>query len=39
MCNTLTKIDQKNIKKIKYYKKKCIKYAPKELKDSINNKY
>ena len=39
MCNTLHKIDKSNIKKIKYYKKKCIKYAPKGLKDSINDKY
>ena len=39
MCNTLTKIEKTNIKKIKYYKRKCIKYAPKELKESINNKY
>ena len=39
MCTTLTKMDKKNIKKIKYYKKKCIKYAPRELKESISNKY
>lgn len=39
MCNTLTKMDKTNLKKIKYYKKKCIKYAPKELKDSINDKF
>lgn len=39
MCNTLSKMDEKNLKKIKYYKKKCIKYAPKELKKSISEKY
>lgn len=39
MCTTLTKIDKNNIRKIKYYKKKCIKYAPRELKESISNKY
>ena len=39
MCNTLTKMDKKNLKKLKYYKKKCIKYAPKELRNSINNKF
>ena len=39
MCNTLERMDQKNLKKIKYYKKKCIKYAPKELKKSIGEKY
>ena len=39
MFNTLVKIDEKNIKKINYYKKKCIKYAPNELKESINSKY
>ena len=39
MCNVLTKLDKENLKKIKYYKKKCIKYAPKHLKESINDKY
>ncbi len=39
MCTTLTKMDKKNIKKIKYYKKKCLKYAPRELKESIGKKY
>lgn len=39
MCNTLTKMDEKSLKKIKYYKKKCIKYAPKELKESIVDKF
>ena len=39
MCNTLNKMDKKNLKKIHYYKKKCIKYAPKNLKESIKNKY
>ena len=39
MCNTLNKFDKKNLKKIQYYKKKCIKYAPKELKDNIEKRY
>ena len=39
ICNILTRMDKKNLKKIKYYKKKCIKYAPKELKDNIVRRY
>ena len=39
MCNTLSKMDKKNIKKLKYYKKKCVKYAPKELKKAILDRY
>lgn len=39
MCNTLFKYDAKNSKKLNYYKNKCIKYAPKELKESIKIRY
>ena len=39
MCNALTKMDKSNLKKLKYYKKKCIKYAPKELKNTISDKF
>lgn len=35
MYNTLNKFDKKNIRKIKYYKKQCLKYAPRELKESV----
>jgi len=39
MCDALTRIDKKNLKKFKYYKKKCIKYAPENLKENIVKKY
>ena len=39
MCTTLSKMDKKNLKKIAYYRKKYIKYAPRELRESITNKY
>jgi len=39
MCNTLTNMDKINLKKLEYYKKKCIKYAPKELKKSIYKRF
>lgn len=39
MCSTLTKMDKKNLKKISYYKRKCIKYAPRELKETINDRF
>lgn len=39
MCDALSKSPKKHIKKLKYYKKKCIKYAPKELKDNIVRRY
>ena len=39
MCTTLSKMDKKNLKKIEYYRKKYIKYAPRELRESITNKY
>lgn len=39
MCNTLKSMQSIDLKKLNYYKKKCVKYAPKELKENINNKY
>lgn len=39
MCRTLSKMDKRNLKKINYYHKKCLKYAPRELRESINKKY
>lgn len=39
MCTTLSKMDKKNLKKINYYRKKCLKYAPRELRESITKKY
>ena len=39
MCDALSKSEKKNLIKMKYYKKKCIKYAPKELKDNIVRRY
>ena len=39
MCDALSKSDKKHLKKFKYYKKKCIKYAPENLKENIIKKY
>ena len=39
MCDALSKSSKKSLLKMKYYKKKCIKYAPKELKDNIVRRY
>lgn len=39
MCNTLSKMDKANLREFNYYRKKCIKYAPKDLKESISKKY
>lgn len=39
MCDALNKTSKKDLKKFKYYKKKCIKYAPSELKENIARRY
>ena len=39
MCDVLLKENKKHHKKFKYYKKKCIKYAPVELKENIVRRY
>ena len=39
MCDVLAKSNKKHLKKFKYYKKKCIKYAPSELKENIVRRY
>lgn len=39
MCDALSKKDLKHLKKFKYYKKKCLKYAPEKLKENIVKKY
>lgn len=39
MCDALNKTNKKDLRKFKYYKKKCIKYAPKELKENIVRRY